>query len=93
MVMGREIHSSQLSNRFHIFGYDLLFELPSMKPWLIEINHYPSLRGTFEDGKGDSEVKAQLAQDFYHFIVKPYFFNDYKPSKECIDHWLLCGPK
>ena len=88
--MGRQINGAQLRNCYHIFGYDLLFEGKDMKPWLIEINHYPSLRGTFADGKGDSEVKAQLAYDFYYFIVKPYFYVDAQPESEVIDHWLLC---
>eukprot|EP01083_Nonionella_stella_P082970 229227_1 len=35
MIMGRQIHSSQLQNCFHIFGYDLLFQMLNMKPWLI----------------------------------------------------------
>jgi len=90
-LMADKLNAHQIACCFHLFGFDLIFErTPDMRPWLIEINHYPSLRGTFDDGDGDQHVKRALAADLYHFVVKPFFFEAFQPSQECCDHWLRC---
>ena len=38
-------------------------------------------------------MKCELASDFYDFIIKPYFFDNSKPSRNVTHHWLLCQPE
>lgn len=96
-IMGKErLNPNNEIGYFHLFGYDILLDA-NLKAWLIEINHYPSLRQTFSDfGTGDAPVKKRLARDFYYFIVEPFFFKNVTQEedgnkRENDWNWLKCG--
>ncbi|ETO30870.1 hypothetical protein RFI_06253 [Reticulomyxa filosa] len=78
-----QLNPSQNVGVYHIFGYDIIFDC-DLQPWLVEINHYPSLRASFdgteygkhgeiEQPSEDGIIKNEVVEDFYWLIIAPFF--------------------
>lgn len=52
------------SNCFELFGFDVLIDA-NLKPWLMEVNSFPSLTSTDEE---DKALKTQVIEDLFDVI-------------------------
>ena len=58
------------SNCFQLFGFDIIVESKTEKPWLIEVNLGPSLTC---DSELDLEIKSQMMSDLFSLAgIMPY---------------------
>ncbi|KAJ1638809.1 tubulin-tyrosine ligase family-domain-containing protein [Pavlovales sp. CCMP2436] len=55
---------------FELFGYDVLVEEGTLRPWLIEANASPSLE---RETKVDAQLKERLIADTARLVAPPYF--------------------
>jgi tubulin polyglutamylase TTLL6/13 len=64
--MYRSSKSQDLENSlcFQIFGFDIFID-QDLKPWLIEVNHSPSL---CTDSPLDYNIKKNLVRDTIHML-------------------------
>lgn len=59
-----------IPNCFQLFGYDIIVDA-ELKPWLIEVNASPSLKGTTE---GDEKMKIKLINDTLEVVLSEKWY-------------------
>ncbi|KAF1333600.1 Tubulin-tyrosine ligase family, partial [Globisporangium splendens] len=67
--------SSGAQNGFELYGFDILLEGDEMKPWLLEVNVFPSLSSS---SPMDKRIKTILVSDMFQLVGVP--FQDAQPA-------------
>lgn len=57
------------SSGFELYGFDILLEGDEMKPWLLEVNVFPSLSSS---SPMDKRIKTVLVSDMFQLIGVPF---------------------
>uniref|UniRef100_K3WHZ6 Tubulin--tyrosine ligase-like protein 5 n=1 Tax=Globisporangium ultimum (strain ATCC 200006 / CBS 805.95 / DAOM BR144) TaxID=431595 RepID=K3WHZ6_GLOUD len=61
--------SSGTQNGFELYGFDILLEGDEMKPWLLEVNVFPSLSSS---SPMDKRIKTILVSDMFQLVGVPF---------------------
>lgn len=56
-------------NGFELYGFDILLEGEAMKPWLLEVNVFPSLSSS---SPMDKRIKTILMSDMFQLVGVPF---------------------
>lgn len=56
-------------NGFELYGFDILLEGEDMKPWLLEVNVFPSLSSS---SPMDKRIKTILVSDMFQLVGVPF---------------------
>lgn len=56
-------------NGFELYGFDILLENENMKPWLLEVNVFPSLSSS---SPMDKRIKTILVSDMFQLVGVPF---------------------
>lgn len=57
------------SNGFELYGFDILLESKDMRPWLLEVNVFPSLSSS---SPMDKRIKTILVSDLFQLVGVPF---------------------
>jgi tubulin polyglutamylase TTLL4 len=57
------------SSGFELYGFDILLEGEEMKPWLLEVNVFPSLSSS---SPMDKRIKTMLVSDLFQLVGLPF---------------------